>query len=123
MSITEGFEIRKPDPRDENYDHDAWSSWKNRYFAMWVSDWLRLNVGYQNLPTYYCYGEYQSVIIPKEVLLRMADDLINRRFDTAPEWAEEVDDLGDYGVHFGMEFKSLAEKVKEGEVIIQYWVI
>lgn len=122
MSITSGFEIRKPDPRDENYDHNAWSSWKNRYFDMWVGDWLRLHVGYANLPRYYCTEEYQSVIVPKEALLQMADDLINRRFNAAPEWAEEVEDLGNYGVGYGKEFKALAEKVKDDEVLVNYWM-
>ena len=121
MSITEGFEIRKPDPRDENYDHDAWSSWKKQYFAMWIGDWLHRHIGYANLPVYYRQGDYQSIIIPKEALLRMADDLLNRRFDAAPEWASDVEDLGDYTTHYGRAFKELAEKVKDDEVIIYYW--
>ena len=46
-----------------------------------------------------------------------------RIYYAALEWAEEVDDLGDYGVGYGMEFKALAEKVKDDEVIIYYWMI
>lgn len=121
MSITAGIEIRKPDPRDENYDHNAWSSWKNRYFDIWVGDWLRRHC--PCCPTYYCHGEYQSIIIPKEALLQMADDLINHRFDAAPDYAEEVEELGEYGPGFGEEFRALAEKIKDDEVLIHYWVL
>ena len=121
MSITSGIEIRKLDPNDKNYGQNDLSSWKNRYFDMWIADWLHRHYGWKNLKTYHCHGQYQSAIIPKEALLQMADDLINRRFDMAPEWAGGVEGLGDYTAHYGQVFKELAEKVKDDEVIIHYW--
>lgn len=122
MSITTGIEIRKKDPLDESYDHNAWSSWKNQYFDMWVSAWLNHHIGHANLPAYDCHGEHHSVIVPKEALLQMGDDLVNRRFGTAPEWAEDIEDLGEYTMHYGKAFKELAEKAKEDEVLVYYWM-
>lgn len=69
MSITCGFEIRKLDPSSKNFDSNAYSSCKNRYFDMWINDWLHRYCGWKNLKPYNSPCGCQGAIIPKEALL------------------------------------------------------
>lgn len=96
MSITKGIEIRKKDPTKERpYNERPWTSWERWYENMWIGEWLR-KYETKEPPEYYRrLGQFEwEAFIRKEDLLRMAD--------------------------FGDEFKTLAERLAEDEMLVFY---
>ena len=122
MSITCGIDIRKKDTH-ECVDCSSYVSWKNLHVDMWICDWIFTYKSPGEQEFFEHQGECVRRSIRTDDLLRMADDMINRRFDVCPDAykffsgiATEEDLVADYG----MFFRELAEKVQDDEMLVYY---
>ena len=120
MSITRGIEILKKDPAKERpLGSRPCVSWKNRDLDMWIREYV---FDKMDTTTYREGPEYYSCTIPKEQLLQMADDLVNRRFELCPDYCEyfHAHDLEDCGPRYGGFFRELADDLQDDEVLVYY---
>lgn len=121
MSITRGIEIKKKEPgADNTINNNHFVSWKDRNFNMWVSEWIFTYIPEREM--YERSPEGWSFAIKKDDLLKMADDLIEHRFSVCSETYDGFFDelVENYAYQFGLAFRTLAEKVKDDELLRYY---
>lgn len=122
MSITCGIEICKRDTR-EIADASSFVSWKSWAIDMWIGEWI---FEYQTPgePEFFeIKGECVWRSVRKDDVLRMADDMTNRRFDVCPDAYDfiEGDELEENSLaDYGPILRRLAEKVQDDEMLVRY---
>ncbi len=126
MSITVGIKICPKNPTKESVSNDRpWVSWKNLSVHMWITEWFFLYESEEPSGYYRKLGEFEwEASVLKDDLLRMADDLINRRFDVCPETyhddIEGDEQAEDRLAGYGTSLKHLAEQLQDDEMLVYY---
>ena len=116
MSITRGIEIVHIDGKADSV---KCVSWKNRSIDFWISEYLfhpasKYPVIERTKGCFRCQ-------IPEEILRKMADDMINRRFEVCPDSYDDiVDKCEEEAEMFGQGFLDLIEKLEEGDMLVYY---
>ena len=122
MSITVGICIERRSDQ-KSISNSAYASWKNWDVNTWISDWFSLHKT-QGRPEYFEAGEdgFRCSIL-KDDLLRMADDLINRRFDVCPDAYEDFegeDEIEEMLERYGYALRNLAENLQDDQMLVYY---
>lgn len=125
MSITTGIDIRRKDPKKERpLSEIPGVSWKSWIVDMWIAEWLMLYESTDPIEHFKRTGEYEwEASMKKEDLLRMADDLINRRFGVCPDSFKAfngIQEEEDLLAMYGEEFRCLAEQLQDDEWLVYY---
>lgn len=122
MSITCGIVIWKKDTH-ERIDTTSCVSWKNWAVDMWICDWI-FTYKTSGKPDFFEHkGECVRRSVRKDDILRMADDMTNRRFNVCPdayEYFEGYEQEEKLLAGYGPILRKLAEKVQDDEMLIYY---
>lgn len=125
MSITKGIEIRRKNPTKERpFDNRPYISWKRWWVDMWIMEWLNTYESKEPAEYYKKLGEYEwEVSMRKDDLLRMAEDLINRRFSVcqdAYDYFKDDEEEENRMVMYGQSFKKLVDQLQDDEMLVYY---
>lgn len=125
MSITKGIEIRRKNPsQDRPCNKRPVVSWKCWYEDIWFMEWLNTYESMEPAEYYKRLGAFEwEASVKKEDLLRMADDLINRRFNVCPEgygYFKGDEDEENKMVMYGQAFKKLVDQLQDYEILVYY---
>jgi len=118
MSITTGIQRCKKTNPIHSVLEDV--SWKNRYFDMWVTEYLYLYPQYAPV-VLRADGESSFFVISETLITRMAQDLLNENFCVckASEWFVDDSDYA-YAKEYGKVFLELCHNMTPDEILVYY---
>lgn len=118
MSITTGLQrCKKTNPMKSVLDD---VSWKNRYFDMWVTEYMYLYPQYA-LEALHIDGESRFFVVSNKLIVQMAQDLLNENFHVckSSEWFVDASDYA-YAKEYGKAFLELCHNMTPDEILVYY---